>query len=30
MTWLQDFKFKIQKLRDFIYKFKDYKKGLVK
>lgn len=30
MTWLQDFKFKIQKLRDFIYKFKNYKKGLVK
>lgn len=30
MQLLQDFKIKIQKLRDFIFKFKDYKKGLVK
>ena len=30
MTLLQDFKQKLQALRDFIFKFKDYKKGLVK
>lgn len=30
MQLLQDFKFKLQKIRDFIYKFKNYKRGLVK
>lgn len=30
MQLLLDFKNKIQKLRDFIFKFKNYKKGLVK